>query len=1661
MTKDTWSWLEACVDPRERHSVYEACCKPITKWKSDYFCPTEGFEYVTFESNANRCQEKGLELCYHFNRGKGCGSECCPTEKQYGWSGVKCSLKVTVSHGGQIATMHDVQYPHALLNEERITWYDVDWVGEKDIPNVNKNGCGSCEAVGSTCVCEINVLEEAGFLSMPTKEDVLSQLKVGSAPPEVFDSGSFVEEQSSDDGLKVHRRSDGSLFDTDTIFEVEDEVGNVVYLKNIISTVEIGNGMARFRNPPAFLNIFQDLQGDQQRANFEVDALLNHLLAHPNTAPFIAYRLIQRLTTSNPSPTYIEAVANAFRTGSYEGIGSGSNGDLGATVAAVLLHEEARTSALDADPSQGQLREPLLKIIYPMRSLEVQTSEPGTQIMMRNGLRTSLGQMAHESETVFSWFLPAHSSLGTKANEMGLVTPESEIMTAPKVIWFMNAMMSFARFGVTPQWSGVGDSWEVTPDLTYESTSKPETRQYELPSGLDLTIEKGYIKGNPATLPEGMTITIEQGEGDKCHQQDKDGVPYRIYCKLEETISTYRHGYGSPVAITGSGGSVAVDFIFHLAFKGKTLFFPATEELAQVNAKFRPGDTLTITHSTTETKCTQEYKDDQPWRVWCRLEPTEDGAGLPNGIPRFDVTGTKSGKSFSAGIHHWASSGWKLFMYPDVSIEEVNDALLPGSAMTFSVVQGDPTDELDLLLTNGRLSDQARATIAEAQKGILGYGKDSALRYAVQLFFMTAEYHISNIPNGLQRSLPAPPEEPPLDEQLKPAKTIVYLQLAGGADSMNMLVPHSECRGDDLHANYTSLRSDIAIPKDQLHKINVPSGSQPCKKFGMHPSLKFLSTMYNDGDLLWVANTGSLVEPVTRDELKKKKTPNNNFAHNIMTNWLEKAHTNNNRALGILGRIADSLKGKFRVQGFSLRNTSPMQENDLKNSPNPDFISMNQIEILERRSFLDAGMEDAIQNFTVPCTSVYCDLWSSALRKGIKRTEKLKAVTDAHPLEADEKKYWKNDDSSLEKGFRQISRVMAGGEDLDIDRLTFTISKGGFDAHFDTEEQLAEPLVDVDTSLESFVAEMKAQGKWNEVVVVIGSEFARGLVSNGLKGCDHGWGGNYMVLGGDIKGGQILGDYIDNYDIETNPLMMRAGRVIPTTPWEAVWNGISEWFDVPSHQMDEVLPLKGNFPGRIFSEGDMFKGGKRRRQLLAIDTSPSHTETMERKQKTCEIDPNYIVCKKEAEDTDEPTGIPTTSPTALPTEIPTHVPTTLSPTVASLHPSVSPTTAVPTAHPTATPTSGPTRSPTSSPTEADTIDPTWEPTSGPTKKPTDSPTESPTHYPTHSPTDNPTSAPTESPTDAPTDNPTVAVTEVSTEAELTSKPVPENERTPAPEPETRRTPAPVTKPPKTLPPSNTPPGSFGDPHVKVWSGETFDFHGSCDLVLLDNPRFHDGLGMTVQIRTKIVTWWSFIEAAVVRVGSESLEVTGGRQPKYYVNGVEGDIASKKSFLFSALGLETVVRQRTKHQVSVRIDLGNGDALGLETFMEFVRVNVKMVDPKWKKFEGSVGLMGMYPTGARFGRDGKTVFTDMNAFGQEWQVRESEPMLFHNADGPQHPSKCLMPEEATAEQKRRRLGKSMITREEAELACARVGGSDHDACVFDVLATNNKDMAGVY
>ena len=88
------------------------------------------------------------------------------------------------------------------------------------------------------------------------------------------------------------------------------------------------------------------------------------------------------------------------------------------------------------------------------------------------------------------------------------------------------------------------------------------------------------------------------------------------------------------------------------------------------------------------------------------------------------------------------------------------------------------------------------------------------------------------------------------------------------------------------------------------------------------------------------------------------------------------------------------------------------------------------------------------------------------------------------------------------------------------------------------------------------------------------SDFARTLTSNG-NGTDHAWGGNVMVMGGDVKGGKVYGSYPDL--ALGSALDVGAGVLLPTTSTDEYFAELAMWFGVSPSDLTQLLPNIENF----------------------------------------------------------------------------------------------------------------------------------------------------------------------------------------------------------------------------------------------------------------------------------------------------------------------------------------------------------------------------------------------------------------------------------------------------------------------------------------------------
>lgn len=158
----------------------------------------------------------------------------------------------------------------------------------------------------------------------------------------------------------------------------------------------------------------------------DLRAALDNVFNHPNVAPFISKQLIQKLVTSNPSPAYVQRVAERFNND-----GSGRRGNLEAVVRAILLDTEARTMPSgNTAATAGKLKEPLLRLTQLWRAYDARaTSEKlGAARNFPGGANGTFGQAQGSSPSVFNFFSPFYAPPGEIA-DAGLVAPEMQLAT--------------------------------------------------------------------------------------------------------------------------------------------------------------------------------------------------------------------------------------------------------------------------------------------------------------------------------------------------------------------------------------------------------------------------------------------------------------------------------------------------------------------------------------------------------------------------------------------------------------------------------------------------------------------------------------------------------------------------------------------------------------------------------------------------------------------------------------------------------------------------------------------------------------------------------------------------------------------------------------------------------------------------------------------------------------------------------------------------------------------------------------------------------------------------------------------------------------------------------------------------------------------------------
>lgn len=322
----------------------------------------------------------------------------------------------------------------------------------------------------------------------------------------------------------------------------------------------------------------------------------------------------------------------------------------------------------------------------------------------------------------------------------------------------------------------------------------------------------------------------------------------------------------------------------------------------------------------------------------------------------------------------------------------------------------------------------------------------------------------------------------------KRPRSLVIVQLAGGNDAMNTVIPY----GDGLYYDW---RKEVRIEQDKVLKID--------NYLGFNPALQSIKN-------LWDENNVAVINGVGYPE------PNRSHFRSIDI-W----HTGESVGIGDSGWL-----------GRAMKELDPKAENPIIGvnfgKGLPRALSCKGVPVASVSDLENYGLLPDIQGEGARdlALDAFSQIYGSAtthdtVSQFIGQTG-IDALKGADILRTAPEKY----SSSVEYANNPIAQSMKNIAQVltaDIGTRVFYTTYGSFDTHaaeLDTHTRL---WTDTSDAIGDFMSDMKEHNLQDDVLVLVWSEFGRRIMDNSA-GTDHGSGGVALVIGGTVEGG-LYGDY--------------------------------------------------------------------------------------------------------------------------------------------------------------------------------------------------------------------------------------------------------------------------------------------------------------------------------------------------------------------------------------------------------------------------------------------------------------------------------------------------------------------------------------------------------
>lgn len=406
-------------------------------------------------------------------------------------------------------------------------------------------------------------------------------------------------------------------------------------------------------------------------------------------------------------------------------------------------------------------------------------------------------------------------------------------------------------------------------------------------------------------------------------------------------------------------------------------------------------------------------------------------------------------------------------------------------------------------------------------------------------------------------------------------KALVCLFLYGGNDSNNLLVPVDTAN----YQLYSNARTVLALPQSTLLGIS-PKTYSDGRSWALHPSLVEVQSLFGQGQLAILANTGTLVQPVTLTQYKAGTValPPQLFSHADQQVQWQSSVPDQPFSTGWGGRLADIVNALNSNPKISM-SVSVAGQNSFQvgNTVSQFAVNPSGAVVLSGTSgsTLATSRYAAQQHIlTQQEQNLFEAAFGGTTSSAITNSQLLNSILASAPKLATA-----FPTTSIASQLKMVAQMIGAAPQLGLTRQVFFASLGGFDLHSDQLGAHATLFTQLSQALNAFSAATAELGVQNQVTTFTASDFSRTFNTNGTNdgtaGSDHGWGSHHLIMGGAVKGGDIYGS-VPLLEIG-GPEDTGRGRWIPTTSVDEYAATLATWFGVSATNLKTVLPNIGRF----------------------------------------------------------------------------------------------------------------------------------------------------------------------------------------------------------------------------------------------------------------------------------------------------------------------------------------------------------------------------------------------------------------------------------------------------------------------------------------------------